>query len=93
MELTDLFDLSVKVLPLTTIIDQFREDGEDTEDSDNIYNFFSNRFTWGDNSFSLVQVVDVIERIGEEEGARFALRNLLIDLEQRHPGAYINLEG
>lgn len=92
-ELSNLFDLSVKVLPLSTIIDQFRKDGVDTEDSDSIYNLFYNRFTWGDNSFSLVEVNDVIERIGEEEGAGFALLNLLVDLEQKHPGAYINLEG
>lgn len=92
-ELSNLFDLSVKVLPLSTIIDQFRKDGVDTEDSDSIYNFFYNSFTWGDNSFSLVEVNDVIERIGEEEGAEFALLNLLVDLEQKHPGAYINLEG
>lgn len=98
MELTDF---SAKTLPLNAILDKFRKDGQNTEDSKEIQDFFVEEFSWGRAFQSLVKIRSVIEVLvglgwadaGDDDGVLKVLLGFLGSLEQEHPGAYINLEG
>lgn len=95
MELTDL---SLKVLGLNTLLDNFRDDGEDTEDTNTVAYYFHNTWGHGGYDITLVQVSNVISALAmclsfAKAGPLHALYNLLVDLENETPGAFIDLEG
>lgn len=103
MELTDL---NIKVLALNTLLDNFREDGQNTEDSDTVLAFFQNAWGHGGYDITLIQVSNVLDALAERlfvaarlymrkisNGPLHTLHNLLVDLENETPGAFIDLEG
>lgn len=95
MELTNL---SLKVLALNTLLNNFREDGEDTEDSDTVLTYLQNTWGHGGYDITLIQVSNVISALAmrlsfDKEGPLHTLHNLLVDLENEAPGVFIDFEG
>lgn len=94
----ELNNLSLKVLALNTVLDKFREDGENTEDSDTVLCYFQNVWGGGGYDITLVKVSNVILALNDrlsfkKEGPLHTLHNLLVDLEDKTPDAFIDLEG
>lgn len=98
MELTDL---SIKVLKLSTLLAKFRDGDEVTEASESVYDYFSDNYTWGDVDHALVRVSKVLADgapaiLGTgclTDRVFSSLMELLRNVEQKTPGAFIDLEG
>ena len=98
MELTNL---SLKVLPLSTLLDEFRKDGEVTEESESVYDYLNDNYAWGDTDHALIRVSKVladgapsIHGTGCMNADVFSsFTKLLRGVEDENPGAFIDLEG
>lgn len=93
----ELVTATVKVLLLSTLLDNFRENGKDTEDSKEVLDFFREEYNSAIQSFVKVSVViDVLADIGwadsdNDNDNMKILFNILEELEQTSPGAYIDV--
>ena len=97
MELTDL---SLKVLALSTLLCRFQVDYEDTQESEELREFFSEYPIVGASGKTFVSVSGVVEALtdlgwadsDDDEEALKTLYDLLVDLDEKTPGVYIDLE-
>jgi hypothetical protein len=92
-------NLSLSVLPLSALLDQFREDGEVTEASESVYDYFNDNYHWGDTDHALVRASKILADgapaiLGTgclSDHVFSSLVKLLRDVEEKNPGVFIDL--